>query len=64
MSENRAAFHSLFMSEYYGVTGIPQAVVIDQEGKVRMVRVGSGDANAKDIDNLLKKLLADKPTSK
>jgi len=52
------------MSEYYGVTGIPQAVVIDQEGKVRMVRVGSGDANAKDIDNLLKKLLADKPTSK
>jgi thiol-disulfide isomerase/thioredoxin len=52
------------MSEYYGVTGIPQAVVIDQQGKIQLVRVGSGDANAKDIDNLLKKLLADKPTSK
>jgi thiol-disulfide isomerase/thioredoxin len=52
------------MSEYYGVTGIPEAVVIDQQGKVQLVRVGSGDANAKDIDDLLKKLLSDKPTSK
>lgn len=74
MLEKFAEMHSLkhrFMleanrelSKYYGVTGIPQAVVIDQQGKVQLVRVGSGDANAKDIDELLKKLLADKPTSK
>jgi thiol-disulfide isomerase/thioredoxin len=46
----------------YGVTGIPQAVLIDRAGKVRLVRVGSGDANAHDIDHLLAELIAgDKP---
>jgi thiol-disulfide isomerase/thioredoxin len=45
------------LSEYYGVTGIPHVVVIDQQGKVRMMRVGSGDANAKAIDELLAQLL-------
>ena len=46
------------ISQYYAVTGIPHVVVIDQAGKVRMVRVGSGEANAKDIGDLLEKLLA------
>ncbi|WP_169978882.1 TlpA family protein disulfide reductase [Tautonia rosea] len=45
------------MSEYYQVSGIPQVVVIDQEGKVRMVRVGSGEQNAKDIGGLIAELL-------
>jgi thiol-disulfide isomerase/thioredoxin len=45
------------LSKYYGVTGIPQAVLIDREGTVRLIRVGSGDANAKDISELLEKLL-------
>ena len=45
-------------SGYYGVSGIPHVVVIDQAGKVRMVRVGSGDKNAKDIGDLLEQLLA------
>jgi thiol-disulfide isomerase/thioredoxin len=45
------------LSEYYGVTGIPHVVVIDQQGKVRMMRVGSGEANAKAIDELLAQLL-------
>lgn len=45
------------LSEYYGVTGIPQVVVIDREGKVRMIKVGSGDANAKAIEGLLESLL-------
>jgi thiol-disulfide isomerase/thioredoxin len=48
------------VSEYYGVTGIPHVVVIDQEGKVRLMRVGSGEQNAKDIEELLEKLLANK----
>jgi thiol-disulfide isomerase/thioredoxin len=46
-------------SAKYGVTGIPQVVLIDQEGKVRLIRVGSGEANARDIDEMLKKLLGD-----
>ncbi|QDV33884.1 TlpA family protein disulfide reductase [Tautonia plasticadhaerens] len=67
MLEKFAAHHGLThrfaiqdgdsMSEYYQVSGIPQAVVIDQEGKVRMVRVGSGEANAKAIGDLLAELL-------
>ena len=69
MLEKFAAHHGLThrfaiqdgdaMSEFYQVSGIPQAVVIDQEGKVRMVRVGSGDANAKAISDLLAELLGD-----
>jgi thiol-disulfide isomerase/thioredoxin len=51
------------LSEYYGVTGIPHVVVIDQQGKIRLMRVGSGDANAKDIEELLEKLLAGAPAA-
>lgn len=46
------------LSEQYGVTGIPQAVVIDREGVVRLIRVGSGDANAHAIEKMLEELLA------
>jgi thiol-disulfide isomerase/thioredoxin len=49
------------LSEYYAVSGIPHVVVIDQEGKVRLVRVGSGDANARDISELLDELLSGEP---
>ncbi len=41
----------------YGVRGIPQMVLIDREGIVRMIKVGSSPANAKDIENEMKKLL-------
>lgn len=34
------------MSGAYLVTGIPQAVLIDKQGIVRQIRVGSGEANA------------------
>jgi thiol-disulfide isomerase/thioredoxin len=44
-------------AEFYGVTGIPQVVVIDREGKVRLIRVGSGDENAKAVGAMLDKLL-------
>jgi thiol-disulfide isomerase/thioredoxin len=52
------------MSEYYAVSGIPHVVVIDQQGKIQMIKVGSGEKNAQAISELLKKLLADKPTTK
>jgi thiol-disulfide isomerase/thioredoxin len=45
------------LSDYYGVSGIPHVVVIDQLGKIRLVRVGSGKQNAEDIGNLLAELL-------
>jgi thiol-disulfide isomerase/thioredoxin len=48
------------VSEFYGVTGIPHVVVIDQQGKVRLMKVGSGDANAKAIGALLDELLGAK----
>jgi thiol-disulfide isomerase/thioredoxin len=50
------------LSEYYGVTGIPHVVVIDQQGKIRMMKVGSGEANAKEIGALLAQLLEPKTT--
>jgi thiol-disulfide isomerase/thioredoxin len=45
------------LDEYYGVSGIPHVVVLDKEGKIRMIRVGSGKQNAEDIDKLLAELL-------
>jgi thiol-disulfide isomerase/thioredoxin len=45
------------LSDYYGVTGIPHVVVIDQQGIVRMMKVGSGEANAKAIEGLIAELL-------
>jgi thiol-disulfide isomerase/thioredoxin len=48
------------LSEYYGVTGIPHAVLIDQQGKIRLMKVGSGDENAKAIGDLLDELLTKK----
>jgi thiol-disulfide isomerase/thioredoxin len=45
------------LSEYYAVSGIPHVVLIDQEGKVRIVKVGSGPANAKAIGDMIEKLL-------
>jgi len=49
------------LSEKYGVSGIPQAVVIDRAGKVRMIKVGSGDANAKALHEMIEKCLAESP---
>jgi len=40
------------------VSGIPQAVLIDKEGKIRMIRVGSGEANAKALEGMIEELLA------
>lgn len=45
------------------VQGIPQAVVIDRQGVVRLIRVGSGSKNAKAIHDMIEKLLADKPVA-
>ena len=47
-------------SDYAGkflVTGIPQAVLVDKEGKIRMIKVGSGDANAQALEAEIESLL-------
>ncbi len=48
------------LSEFYGVTGIPHVVVIDRHGKIRLIKVGAGESNAKEIEDMLEKLLAEK----
>jgi thiol-disulfide isomerase/thioredoxin len=47
-------------SKAYRVNGIPQAVLIDRKGNVRMVRVGSGPDNAKALEAEIRKLLAER----
>jgi len=47
-------------SSAYGVRGIPQVVVIDRKGIVRMVKVGSGPENAKAIEEEIRTLLKEK----
>jgi thiol-disulfide isomerase/thioredoxin len=44
-------------SKDFGVSGIPQAVLIDKQGKIRMIRVGSGEANAKAMHAMIEELL-------
>lgn len=45
------------MQARYAVTGIPHAVLIDKQGIVRLVKVGSGSQNAEEIESMIKKLL-------
>ncbi len=45
------------MKPGYGVSGIPQAVLIDKAGKVRMIKVGSGQANADALHEMIETLL-------
>ena len=74
MLKKFAEFHSLkhrfalesadrSVSKHYAVTGIPQAVVIDRQGIVRLVKVGSGPANAKALHDMIEKLLEEKPVA-
>ncbi len=46
------------LSEFYAVSGIPHVVVIDREGKIRIIRVGSGEQNAHDVEEAIKQAIA------
>jgi thiol-disulfide isomerase/thioredoxin len=48
------------LSKAYGVRGIPTAVLIDRQGIVRMIKVGSGKANAEALEARIKELLDEK----
>src|SRR5262245_5509505 len=41
----------------YGVRGIPQPVVIDKKGNIRLVKVGFSEANMKQVEAMVQKLL-------
>lgn len=45
------------MHSNFGVTGIPHAVVIDRAGIVRLIKVGSGEANAAAIHDEIARLV-------
>lgn len=47
------------MQQDYAVSGIPHAVLIDRKGVVRMIKVGSGEANANAIHDMIVELLAE-----
>jgi thiol-disulfide isomerase/thioredoxin len=46
--------------EDYAVRGIPTVALIDRHGDIRMIRVGSGQANADALEEEIKKLIAEK----
>ncbi len=47
------------MHQQFAVSGIPHAVLIDRKGIVRMIKVGSGEANAHALHNMIVELLAE-----
>lgn len=47
------------LSEHYVVSGIPHVVLIDRQGKVRLFKIGSGEANAHAIEEAIKECLAE-----
>jgi len=44
-------------SANFATTGIPQAMLVDQNGVIQLIRVGSGEKNALDIDVKIQELL-------
>jgi thiol-disulfide isomerase/thioredoxin len=58
MAMSAADWNKVFKA-YMG-KGIPMAVVIDRQGNVRMVKVGSGEANAKALEGKIRELLDEK----
>ncbi|MFK7736854.1 MAG: TlpA family protein disulfide reductase [Pirellulaceae bacterium] len=63
--EHHGLLHGFFVSpegsEYskqFKVSGIPQAVLIDKEGKIAMIKVGSGESNATALHAKIEELLS------
>jgi thiol-disulfide isomerase/thioredoxin len=47
------------LQSQYAVTGIPHAVLVDRQGVVQMVKVGSGPANAEALHQKIVELIAE-----
>jgi thiol-disulfide isomerase/thioredoxin len=48
------------VSEEYKVEGIPQAVLIDRNGVVRMIKVGADKENEEELAKMIKELIGEK----
>lgn len=46
------------LADYYAVRRIPVVVLIDRQGKIRLIRSGSDPGNAADIKEMIEKLVA------
>ena len=46
------------LGQSYEVSGIPQAVVIDRDGFIRLIKVGAGGTSAYDVEAMIEKCLA------
>lgn len=49
--------------DFYGVTAVPQMVLIDREGIIRLIRAGGQSENLPEITALLDRLLSDPTTN-
>ena len=58
LSHRLAVVKEPVVAKHYRVRGSPQVVLLDQQGKVRLIRVGAGAENAKQIEQVLAELLA------
>lgn len=47
------------MNREYAVTGIPHVCLLDKGGNIRLIKIGSGEKNARDIEAMIQKLLAE-----
>lgn len=63
--EHHKLHHSFFVTpekstynKSFYVSGIPQAVLLDKEGKIQMIRVGSTEENAKALEAKIEELLS------
>ena len=51
------------LHDYYGVTAVPQIVIIDREGLIRFIRTGGHAENFPEIAEVLDKLLGESATA-
>lgn len=53
-----AVFTDTSLMEHYVVKAIPQIVVIDRQGVVRLIRTGSGEKQTREVEAMIKQCLA------
>jgi len=60
LQHRMAVFTETSLMEHYVVKAIPQIVVIDRQGVVRLIRTGSGEKQAQEVEAMIKQCLSEK----
>ncbi len=47
------------MYREYAVTGVPHVCLIDRSGYIRLIKIGSNEKNAHDIEAMIQRLLSE-----